>query len=65
MAEDDEVAKLSDEFLELRRKLPSEVCEGAGDVGLRLDDPQTMRRLLDEVQSLVVGRLAGRRGDAL
>jgi DNA repair exonuclease SbcCD nuclease subunit len=61
--DDAELAKLSDEFLELRRKLPSELREGSGDEALRLDDPATLRRLLDEVESLVVGRLAGRHGD--
>ncbi|MEO8213194.1 MAG: DNA repair exonuclease [Myxococcales bacterium] len=61
--DDAELAKLSDEFLELKRKLPSEVREGSGDEALRLDDADTMRRLLDEVESLVVGRLAGRHGD--
>ena len=61
--DDAELAKLSDEFLELKRKLPSEVREGSGDEALRLDDADTLRRLLDEVESLVVGRLAGRHGD--
>ncbi|MEP6652539.1 MAG: DNA repair exonuclease [Myxococcales bacterium] len=61
--DDVELAKLSDEFLELKRKLPSELREGIGDEALRLDDADTLRRLLDEVESLVVGRLAGRHGD--
>jgi DNA repair exonuclease SbcCD nuclease subunit len=59
--DDVQLATLMDEFTDLRRKLPSEADEG--EEGLRLADPATLRRLLDEVESLVVGRLAGPRGD--
>ncbi|MBC8133294.1 MAG: DNA repair exonuclease [Deltaproteobacteria bacterium] len=75
-----ELAKLTDEFVDLKRKLPSELREGqvsagqpsegqisdghVGDPGLHLEDPATLRRLLNEVESLVVGRLTGRGGDS-
>lgn len=56
LREDDEaIARLSGELEDLRRKLPSEVREGED--ALRLDDPETLRRLLDEARALVMGRL--------
>jgi DNA repair exonuclease SbcCD nuclease subunit len=60
-ADDARVAALTDEFLDVRRKLPPEITDGED--GLRLDDPATLRRLLDDVESLVVGRLAGQPGE--
>jgi hypothetical protein len=59
--DDVQLATLGDELADLRRKLPSEADEGED--GLRLADPGTLRRLLDEVESLVVGRLTSPRGD--
>jgi DNA repair protein SbcD/Mre11 len=52
---------MSDDLADLRRKLPAELREGAD--GLRIEEPATLRRLVDEVESLVVGRLTGRRAD--
>jgi len=55
-----ELGGLVEELSELRRKLPGEVSEG--DDGLRLDDPATLRQLVDEAEALVLSRLG--RGDA-
>ena len=55
------IGLVNEELADLRRKLPAELREG--DDGLRLEDPATLRRLVDEVESLVVGRLSGRRAD--
>jgi DNA repair protein SbcD/Mre11 len=54
---------LGEELADLRRKLPAELREGDRPDGLRLEEPATLRRLLDDVESLVVGRLSGGRGD--
>jgi hypothetical protein len=60
-ADDAAVAALAEELGDLRAKLPAEVKEG-GD-GLRLDEPAVLRRLLDEAEALVLGRLAGAGGE--
>jgi exonuclease SbcD len=49
------LAKLCQELADLSRKLPSEFRES--DDFLRLDDPQSLLPLLDQVQPLLVGRL--------
>jgi len=53
-ASDEELARLAAELDELGKKLPPEVAAE----GLRLEDPDTLRRLLAEAVSLVEGRLA-------
>jgi exonuclease SbcD len=52
------LARLSEELAELARRLPAEF-KGL-DGFLRLDDPQSLLPLLDQVQPLLVGRLLDR-----
>ncbi|HEV3343519.1 MAG TPA: DNA repair exonuclease [Pirellulales bacterium] len=49
------LARLGEELADLARRLPGEFKELDG--FLRLDDPQSLAPLLDEVQPLLVGRL--------
>jgi DNA repair exonuclease SbcCD nuclease subunit len=58
---DDEVLlrELADELTDLKVKLPRELIEGPDRMGL--DDPDSIRSWLDEVQPLIIGRLADRR----
>jgi DNA repair exonuclease SbcCD nuclease subunit len=50
-----DLAALTSVFAELDKKLPAELREGEG--GLRLDDPATLRAMLDDVEQLLVPRL--------
>jgi DNA repair exonuclease SbcCD nuclease subunit len=52
-----QLAALGADLDDLRRKLPAELREGGDDEALRLDDPATLRRLLEESEALVLGRL--------
>ncbi|MCK6535398.1 MAG: DNA repair exonuclease [Polyangiaceae bacterium] len=54
---DAELSSLSQEFGELANKLPLSMREGPD--SLRLDDPETLRRALDEVEQLLLPRLVG------
>jgi len=56
---DDDVtrAALAQELGELDRKLPHELREGAE--GLRLEEPATVRAILDEIEQMLVPRLLG------
>lgn len=57
-ADDATLAALAlEELSDVMRKLPAELRDAED--GLRLDDPATVRRLLADVESLVVGRLGG------
>ncbi len=50
-----ELEELAAVLAEVDRKLPSELREGDG--ALRLDDPATLRALLDDVEQMIVPRL--------
>lgn len=50
-----ELEELAAVLAEVDRKLPAELREGEG--GLRLDDPATIRALLDDVEQTIVPRL--------
>lgn len=50
-----ELAELAAVLSELDRKLPPELREGEG--ALRLDDPATLRAMLDDVEQMIVPRL--------
>ncbi|HWB07806.1 MAG TPA: DNA repair exonuclease [Pirellulales bacterium] len=56
--DDATLARLSEELAELARRLPGEFRELDG--ALRLDDPRSLPRLLDEVEPLLLGRLLDR-----
>lgn len=53
----DELAQIGAFLLELDKKLPAELREGDG--ALRLGEPATLRALLDDVEQMLVPRLAG------
>ncbi len=59
-ADETELPRLAAIVADLVRKLPPDLRDGAD--GLRFDDVATMRRLLAEAESLVLGRLQGGRG---
>jgi exonuclease SbcD len=50
-----ELTELASVLSELERKLPPELREGDG--ALRLDDPTTLRAMLDDVEQMIVPRL--------
>jgi hypothetical protein len=52
------LTRLGEELADLARRLPAEFKELDG--SLRLDDPQSLLPLLDQVQPLLVGRLLDR-----
>ena len=52
-----QLAELSEELAELRRRLPDELLRG--EETLALNDPDCLRRWLDEIQPLVTSRLVG------
>src|SRR6185312_1851831 len=50
-----DLAELAAILAELDKKLPAELREGEG--ALRLDDPATLRAMLDDVEQLLLPRL--------
>jgi DNA repair exonuclease SbcCD nuclease subunit len=52
-----ELAELGAVFADLDKRLPPELREGDG--GLRLDDPVTLRALVDDVEQVLLSRLYG------
>ncbi len=58
MHDDGHLARLAKLLGELHRRLPEELKDP--DDGLALDDPVRLRRLLDDVEPLLLGRLLGR-----
>jgi predicted phosphodiesterase len=50
-----DLAELAAVFADLDKKLPPELREGEG--GLRLDDPATLRAMIDDVEQMLVPRL--------
>jgi DNA repair exonuclease SbcCD nuclease subunit len=54
-ADPKELGELAAVLAEVDRKLPAELREG--DAALRLDDPETIRALLDDVEQMIVPRL--------
>ncbi len=59
-ADDDALSSLAAELLELKKKLPPELRDG--DDALRLDDPNYVRALLNDVEQMIVPRLLRREG---
>jgi DNA repair protein SbcD/Mre11 len=59
--DESQLAQLGDLLADVRRKLPAELREGED--GLHLENPATLRRLLEEVECLVIDRLGGARSD--
>ncbi|NQT12241.1 MAG: DNA repair exonuclease [Planctomycetes bacterium] len=59
-SEPEAFGSLEADFSDLLRKLPAEITEGPD--ALRLDDPDWLRSLLDEVEPLLAGRLLQKDG---
>lgn len=57
--DDEGLVPLMAELEEVNKKLPAELRAG-GSEGLRLDDPATVRRLLQDAEDLVLARLAAK-----
>jgi DNA repair exonuclease SbcCD nuclease subunit len=56
--DEEALTELLGEFDDLKRKLPRELREG--EEGIRLDDPETLRGALDDVEQLLLPRLVER-----
>lgn len=54
-SDDEQLRELSEQFIELRRKLPDEIWRGND--AMALDDPARLRELLNQIQSLLSSRL--------
>jgi DNA repair exonuclease SbcCD nuclease subunit len=56
----EQLTALGEVFRDLRDRLPPELTEGAG--ALRMDSPETLRGLLDQVEQMLVHQLLSREG---